>query len=320
MRSVPSAKPTPSTTEAIPTIVIVCVSASPQTTPSGRRRPPRAARRQQRGQHGQHARRDRRGGAGEHGEGEQDDHRLPQCSRIAAYGCMTARRADGLPTSLRAHEAALAEALKKQPTPQEPSSRRPPAPTILRSRRSPRSRRSRRSAKAKMRAAARSAAASAARSARRRASSPAAAQDRGPEGQGAPRRLGRCSPSSSSSCALQLRGGRDDEQLVRDALERFEQASARQGLPDAVRRAARLVLRPPDGEQRPAVRGRAANRPRGRPQPDARGPQRRGQRRPRGRPRARHRRRPGPARGVYTLVREDDSWRILPPRRQAAAP
>ena len=40
VRSVPSANPTPSTTEAIPTIAIVCVSAIPVTTPSGRRRPP----------------------------------------------------------------------------------------------------------------------------------------------------------------------------------------------------------------------------------------------------------------------------------------
>ena len=41
-RTVPSATPTPSTTDARPAITIVNVSASPRTMPTGLRRPPTA--------------------------------------------------------------------------------------------------------------------------------------------------------------------------------------------------------------------------------------------------------------------------------------
>ena len=40
VRRTPSPTPTPSTTEAMPTIVMTCVSVSPVTIPTGRRRPP----------------------------------------------------------------------------------------------------------------------------------------------------------------------------------------------------------------------------------------------------------------------------------------
>jgi hypothetical protein len=121
--------------------------------------------------------------------------------------------------------------------------------------------------------------------------------------------------------ALQLRGGRDDEQLVRDALARFEQASAdkdyqtlcdelfassyvRQtassGLPCevALQSSTLDTVRNPQLEVLSVeVNGdRAAARVRGTATGEV------------------------PGESVYTLVREDDSWRILPPRPGAATP
>jgi len=120
--------------------------------------------------------------------------------------------------------------------------------------------------------------------------------------------------------ALQLRGGRDDDKLVRQALERYEQASAQKdyqelcdellassyvkqtassGLPCevALRTALENVRNPTLDVLSVEVNGdRAAARVRG----AAAGQQ------------------PGTA--VYTLIREDDSWRILPPRAGNATP
>ncbi len=119
---------------------------------------------------------------------------------------------------------------------------------------------------------------------------------------------------------LQLRGGRDDEQLVRDALARYEQASAHKdyqtlcdevfassyvrqtassGLPCevALRTALEDVKNPTLEVVSVEVNGdRAAARVRG----SAAGQV--------------------PAEDVYTLVREDDQWRILPPRPDTASP
>jgi hypothetical protein len=118
--------------------------------------------------------------------------------------------------------------------------------------------------------------------------------------------------------ALQLRGGRDDDKLVRQALARYEKASAEKdyqtlcddllassyvkqtassGLPCevALRTALEDVRNPTltvlsvevSGERAAArVRGSAAGQV--------------------------------PGEAVYTLVRENDSWRILPPRPAAA--
>ena len=121
---------------------------------------------------------------------------------------------------------------------------------------------------------------------------------------------------------LQLRGGRDDEQLVREALTRYEKASAEKdyqtlcdellassyvkqtansGLPCevALRTALEDVRNPTLDVLSVEVNGdRAAARVRG----SAAGQV--------------------PGEDVYTLVREDDSWRILPPQPTAtgAAP
>ncbi len=120
--------------------------------------------------------------------------------------------------------------------------------------------------------------------------------------------------------ALQLRGGRDDEQEVRVALERYEEASARKdyqslcdellassyvrqtassGLPCevALRTALEDVRNPTLEVVSVEVNGdRAAARVRGTAAGQV------------------------PGEDVYTLVREDDSWRILPPRPGAATP
>jgi len=120
--------------------------------------------------------------------------------------------------------------------------------------------------------------------------------------------------------ALQLRGGRDDDALVRQALERYEKASAGKdyqtlcddllassyvkqtassGLPCevALRTALEDVRNPTldvvsvevNGDRAAAsVRGSAAGQV--------------------------------PGQAVYTLVREDDAWRILPPRPDARKP
>jgi hypothetical protein len=121
---------------------------------------------------------------------------------------------------------------------------------------------------------------------------------------------------------LQLRGGRDDDKLVRQALERYESASSRKdyqtlcdqllaksyvkqtassGLPCevALRTALEDVRNPTLAVLSVEVNGdRAAARVRG----SAAGQV--------------------PGEAVYTLVREDDAWRILPPRpaSTAAAP
>jgi hypothetical protein len=121
---------------------------------------------------------------------------------------------------------------------------------------------------------------------------------------------------------LQLRGGRDDDKLVRQALERYEAASSRKdyqtlcdellaksyvkqtassGLPCevALRTALEDVRNPTLDVLSVEVNGdRAAARVRG----SAAGQV--------------------PGEAVYTLVREDDAWRILPPRpaSTAAAP
>jgi hypothetical protein len=116
--------------------------------------------------------------------------------------------------------------------------------------------------------------------------------------------------------ALQLRGGRDDEQLVRKALARFEKASAdkdyqtlcdkllassyvrqtassglpcevalRTGLEDVQNPTLQVVSVEVKGDRAAArVRGSAAGQV--------------------------------PAEDVYTLIREDGEWRILPPRPQ----
>jgi hypothetical protein len=120
--------------------------------------------------------------------------------------------------------------------------------------------------------------------------------------------------------ALQLRGGRDDEQEVRVALDRYEEASARKdyqtlcdellassyvrqtassGLPCevALRTALEDVRNPTLEVVSVEVNGdRAAARVRGTAAGQV------------------------PAEDVYTLVREEDSWRILPPRPGAATP
>ncbi len=120
--------------------------------------------------------------------------------------------------------------------------------------------------------------------------------------------------------ALQLRGGRDDEQLVRDALARFEEASVRKdyqtlcdelfassyvrqtassGLPCevALRTGLEDVRNPTLEVVSVEVNGdRAAARVRGTAAGQV------------------------PAEDVYTLVREDGSWRILPPRPGGATP
>jgi hypothetical protein len=120
--------------------------------------------------------------------------------------------------------------------------------------------------------------------------------------------------------ALQLRGGRDDEQLVRDALARFERASAdkdyqtlcdkllassyvrqtassglpcevalRTGLEDVKNPTLEVVSVEVNGDRAAArVRGTAAGQV--------------------------------PAEDVYTLVREDGKWRILPPRPDSGTP
>ena len=119
---------------------------------------------------------------------------------------------------------------------------------------------------------------------------------------------------------LQLRGGRDDAALVRQSLERYEQASSRKdyqtlcdellassyvkqtassGLPCevALRTALEDVRNPTLDVLSVEVNGdRAAARVRG----SAAGQV--------------------PGEAVYTLVREDDSWRILPPRPTTATP
>lgn len=118
--------------------------------------------------------------------------------------------------------------------------------------------------------------------------------------------------------ALQLRGGRDDAALVRQALERYEQASAKKdyqtlcdellassyvkqtagsGLPCEVALSTALedVRNPTLDVVSVEVNGdRAAARVRG----SAAGQV--------------------PGEAVYTLVFEDDSWRILPPRPSAS--
>jgi hypothetical protein len=120
--------------------------------------------------------------------------------------------------------------------------------------------------------------------------------------------------------ALQLRGGRDDEQLIREALASFEEASVRKdyqtlcdellassyvrqtastGLPCevALRTGLEDVRNPTLEVLSVSVSGdRAAARVRGTAAGQV------------------------PGEDVYTLVREDDSWRILPPRAGAAAP
>ena len=120
--------------------------------------------------------------------------------------------------------------------------------------------------------------------------------------------------------ALQLRGGRDDEQLVRETLAQFETASAkkdyqklcdellassyvrqtassglpcevalRTGLEDVRNPTLEVVSVEVNGDRAAArVRGTAAGQV--------------------------------PAEDVYTLVREDGAWRILPPRPGAATP
>lgn len=120
--------------------------------------------------------------------------------------------------------------------------------------------------------------------------------------------------------ALQLGGGQDDEQAVRQALMRFEQASARKdyqtlcdqllassyvrqaassglpcevalrtGLEDVKNPTLTIVSVEVNGDRAAArVRGSAAGQV--------------------------------PAEDVYELVREGDSWRILPPRPGAATP
>jgi len=119
---------------------------------------------------------------------------------------------------------------------------------------------------------------------------------------------------------LQLRGGRDDEQEVREALARFETASAgkdyqtlcddlfassyvrqtassglpcevalRTGLEDVKNPTLEVISVEVNGDRAAArVRGTAAGQV--------------------------------PAESVYTLVREEDQWRILPPRPDSAAP
>jgi hypothetical protein len=120
--------------------------------------------------------------------------------------------------------------------------------------------------------------------------------------------------------ALQLRGGRDDEALVRDALARYEQASADKdyqtlcddlfassyvrerassGLPCevALRTALENVKNPTLDVISVEVSGdRAAARVRGSAAGQA------------------------PGEDVYTLIREDGTWRILPPRPEARTP
>jgi hypothetical protein len=120
--------------------------------------------------------------------------------------------------------------------------------------------------------------------------------------------------------ALQLRGGRDDEKLVREALARFEEASARKdyqtlcddlfassyvrqtassGLPCevALRTGLEDVKNPTLEVLSVEVNGdRAAARVRGTAAGQV------------------------AAEDVYTLVREDDEWKILPPRPEAAKP
>ncbi len=120
--------------------------------------------------------------------------------------------------------------------------------------------------------------------------------------------------------ALQLRGGRDDDAEVRAALQRYETASAKKdyqtlcdelfassyvkqtassGLPCevALRTALKDIRNPTLEVLSVEVNGdRAAARVRG----SAAGQV--------------------PGEDVYTLVREDDAWRILPPRPAAAAP
>jgi hypothetical protein len=120
--------------------------------------------------------------------------------------------------------------------------------------------------------------------------------------------------------ALQLRGGRDDEKLVRQALTNFEEASARKdyqtlcddllassyvrqtassglpcevalryGLTDVHNPTLQVVSVEVNGDRAAArVRGTAAGQV--------------------------------PGEDVYTLVREKDSWRILPPRTDASKP
>ena len=120
--------------------------------------------------------------------------------------------------------------------------------------------------------------------------------------------------------ALQLRGGRDDEQAVRDALTSFERASAakdyqtlcddllassyvrqtassglpcevalRTGLEDVKNPTLEVVSVEVNGDRAAArVRGTAAGQV--------------------------------PAEDVYTLVREGGRWRILPPRPNTSAP
>ena len=120
--------------------------------------------------------------------------------------------------------------------------------------------------------------------------------------------------------ALQLRGGRDDEQLVREALARFEKASAdkdyqtlcddllassyvkqtassglpcevalRTGLEDVKNPTLQVLTVEVTGDRAAArVRGTAAGQV--------------------------------PGEDVYTLVREDDQWKILPPRPESATP
>ncbi len=119
--------------------------------------------------------------------------------------------------------------------------------------------------------------------------------------------------------ALQVRGGRDDETLVREALARYETASARKdyqalcddvlaasyvrqtassGLPCevALRTALEDVKNPTLEVINVEVNGdRAAARVRGTAAGQV------------------------PAEDVYTLVREDDAWHILPPRPDSAA-
>jgi hypothetical protein len=119
--------------------------------------------------------------------------------------------------------------------------------------------------------------------------------------------------------ALQLRGGRDDELLVREALSRYETASAhkdyqtlcdelfassyvrqtasnglpcevalRTGLEDVKNPTLQVISVEVNGDRAAArVRGSAAGQV--------------------------------PAEAVYTLVREDGRWRILPPRPKAPA-
>ncbi len=77
----PFARPTPSITEAMPTIAITNVTVSPLITPERTAAPAGRARREQRGQNGEHAGRERGTGAGQHGERHQKGHHREYAQR-----------------------------------------------------------------------------------------------------------------------------------------------------------------------------------------------------------------------------------------------